>query len=442
MENLKSIAGTIIGSAIDAVKPDKLIRRHVKLRSNLLQIGAQHFRLDEFENIYLIGAGKASAYMAQEIEKVLGTRLSGGVVSVKYRHVAPCRKVRVFEAGHPVPDENGLAATGNILEIAEKAGEKDLVLCLISGGGSALLESLPPGIRLDEVQKVTELLLGSGADIEEINTVRKHLSRVKGGQLAQAIFPATCVSVIISDVIGDPLEAIASGPTAPDSTTFADAWRVMEKYGLPAKLPVAVRRYLAAGTAGEKPETLNPGDPVFRKVTNIILGNNLHALQAAKVQAEKLGFHTLILSSRIQGEAREVARVVAGVTQEILLNDLPLPKPACVLLGGETTVTLRGKGLGGRNQELALAALLAMKSVRQPFLISSCGTDGTDGPTDAAGGFAFPGMWETAEQKSLDPLSFLQKNDSYHFLQQTGGLINTGPTGTNVMDVILIIVPR
>ena len=442
MENLRTTANKIIRSAIDAVKPDKLIQKKVCIQNDLLRIGGHRFPLEKFDHIYVIGTGKASAFMALEIEKILGSRLSGGAVSVKYGHTAPCSKVNVFEAGHPVLDENGLAAAKEILEIAEKAGEKDLVICLISGGGSALLERLPAGVQLDDVQKVAELLLGSGANIEEINAVRKHLSLVKGGQLARAIFPATCVSLIISDVIGDPLEAIASGPTAPDSTTFADAWRVIEKYGLPAKLPATVRTYLKAGKEGEKPETLKPGDTAFRKVFNIILGNNLLALQAAKEKAEEAGFHTIILSSRIQGEAREVAKVLAGITQEILLNDLPLSKPACVLLGGETTVTLRGNGLGGRNQELALAALLEMKPVRQPYLIASCGTDGTDGPTDAAGGFAFPGMWETAAQKSLDPLFFLQRNDSYHFLQQTGGLIKTGPTGTNVMDVILLIVPR
>jgi glycerate 2-kinase len=441
MDKLIRDAHQIIDAAINAVKPDLLIRRRVKLKDGHLHIGREKFQLSDFEKIFIIGAGKASAFMAREMEEMLGQHLFYGVVSVKYGHSAPCRKIRILEAGHPVIDKNSLTATRDILEVAQQAGEKDLVLCLLSGGGSALLEQIPPNFSLPELQKVFELLLGCGANIEEINTVRKHLSLVKGGQLARAIAPATCASIILSDVIGDPLESIASGPTAPDSTTFQDAWQVIEKYQLPDKLPATIRQYLLSGVNGNLPETLKAEDPIFKRVHNIILGSNSESLKAAGKKAGALGYNTLILSSRIQGEAREVAKVLAGLVQEIRQNNAPVKKPACLLMGGETTVTLKGKGKGGRNQELALAALLAMKNARRKFLITSVGTDGSDGPTDAAGGMVHPGIWEQANSLGLNPLEYLQKNNAYPFLEKTGGLIKTGPTGTNVMDVIFALVP-
>jgi hydroxypyruvate reductase len=284
------------------------------------------------------------------------------------------------------------------------------------------------------------LLLGSGSNIEEINTVRKHLSLVKGGQLARAIAPAVCVSIILSDVIGDPLEAIASGPTAPDPTTFHDAWNVIEKYNLISDIPDVVVKHLDYGLKGDFPETLKPGDPIFKKIYNKILGNNMLALRTAQNTAQRLGYHCLILSSRIQGEAREVAQVLASIVQEIQQNGVPLNIPACVLTGGETTVTLKGKGRGGRNQELALAALLAMKGVRKEYIIVSCGTDGTDGPTDAAGGMAYPAVLKKAAELNLNAQDFLADNNAYPFLEQTDGLIITGPTGTNVMDITFALV--
>lgn len=441
MDKLIQDAHQIIDAAINAVKPDLLISRRVKLKNDLLQIGREKFQISDFENIFIIGAGKASAFMAREMEDLLEQHLFYGVVSVKYGHSAPCRKIRILEAGHPVIDKNSLAATRDILEVAQQAREKDLVLCLLSGGGSALLEQIPPNFSLPELQKVFELLLACGANIEEINTVRKHLSLVKGGQLARAVAPATCASIILSDVIGDPLESIASGPTAPDSTTYQDAWQVIEKYKLPDKLPATIRQYLLSGVNGNLPETLKANDPIFKRVHNIILGSNSEALKAAGKKASALGYNTLILSSRIQGEAREVAKVLVGLVQEIRQNDVPVKKPACLLMGGETTVTLKGKGKGGRNQELALAALLAMKNAHRKYLIASVGTDGSDGPTDAAGGMAHSGMWEQADTLGLNPLEYLQKNNAYPFLEKTGGLIITGPTGTNVMDVIFALVP-
>ncbi len=439
--SLREHAKQIYNKAIDVVKPDQLIERKIILYKHLLKIDDYTFDLRKFERIFVIGAGKASALMAKKLEQVLGSRLFYGIVSVKYGHAVTCQKIRILEAGHPVIDQNTLNATDQMLQILKDVSEKDLVLCLLSGGGSALLESLPENISLSHLQKVFEMLLSSGSNIEEINSVRKHLSLVKGGQLARAIYPATCLSFILSDVIGNPLDAIASGPTSPDPTSFQDAWRVLEKYNLLNDLPAPIKNHLSQGKQNKISETLKPNDPIFEKVYNVILGSNLMALDAAKKTAQELGYNTLILSSQIQGEAREVSKVVASIVQEILENDIPVTKPACLLLGGETTVTIRGKGKGGRNQELALAALLSMKKVKEKYLIVSCGTDGTDGPTDAAGGMADGVVWQEAVKLTLDPQKYLEENNAYPFLEKTGGLIKIGPTGTNVMDIIFALVP-
>lgn len=446
--NLREQAFAIFHAAIDAVKPEALIRQHLTLQDERLFFrGREILDLQAFERIYLVGAGKASAFMARALEALLGERISGGLVIVKYGHSAPCRRITIREAGHPLPDENGLNAAEALLSLTGQAGGKDLVICLISGGGSALLEKLPGseapggGITLEDLQETFRRLLECGATIEEMNALRKHLSLVKGGRLAAAIAPARCLTLAISDVIGDPPETIASGPTAPDPTTFADAWDAVRKYQLEDRLPAPVSGYLQKGLRGEAPETLKPGDPVFEKVENIILGNNLTALNAAREAAESLGFPALILSSRIRGEAREAARVIAAIVQEILAGGRPLPRPACLLFGGETTVTVRGSGKGGRNQEFALAALNELKNIPAPHILLSCGSDGGDGPTDAAGAFIDPEIYRAAEALDLDSRAYLQDNDAYHFFEQAGGLVKTGPTATNVMDIGIALVP-
>ena len=440
MNKLAADNRQIIDAAIRAVRPDALIRQKVKRERHVLSIGGLKTNLKNYARIFIVGAGKASAFMAREMEALLGENLSGGIVSVKYGHGTDCKKVKILEAGHPVIDRNTLAASDEILRLLDGAGEKDLILCLLSGGGSALLESLPGGILLSDLQQTFEQLLGCGAKIEEINTVRKHLSRVKGGQLARAAAPAECVSIILSDVIGDPLEAIASGPTAPDPTTFADALGVIDKYKIGQKIPAGILRYLTDGAAGKHPETLKHLDPVFCKIRNIVLGNNFEALLSAREKARELGYAAIILSSQIQGEAREVARVLAGLAAEVAARDLPVKKPACLLMGGETTVTLRGKGKGGRNQELALAALAAMKNAAFPFAIASCGTDGSDGPTDAAGGMISHELADKLRRSGESMQKYLDENDAYHFLEKHDALIKTGPTGTNVMDIIVALV--
>ncbi len=440
--NLTKVGIQLVQAAIEAVKPDRLIQEQVAVDGDTLVVQNHRVALKPVEQIFVVGMGKASASMALALEAILGERITDGAVVVKYGHGAPCRRVRVLEGGHPIVDRKGLKATEQVVALCQKAGPRDLVICLISGGGSALLEKIPPGITLDELQQTFQLLLHSGATIEQVNTVRKHLSLVKGGQLARFIAPAACLSLILSDVIGDPLEAIASGPTAPDATSFQDAWNVVERFGLVEQLPDSVRRYLRQGVKGQVPETVKPGDPLFRRVTNMVLGNNFRAVKTIERQARELGWHPLILTTRLQGEAREVARVLAALVEEEAYRALPVPRPACLILGGETTVTIRGTGKGGRNQELALAALLALKKLAHPYLLLSCGTDGTDGPTDAAGAWACGPLWQKARQLGLNPEEFLKNNDSYHFFEQVGGLIKTGPTGTNVMDVIVALIPE
>lgn len=439
--NLRRDANIILNAAIDAVRPTKLIRNQIALTGNVLRIMEMSFDLSQYQNLFIIGAGKASAFMAQSLEEIVGDGVSSGAVVVKYDHGAPCRKTKVLEGGHPIIDENSLSGTEQILTLAKEADENDLVFCLISGGGSALLERLPSGILLPDLQNTFKALLECGAAIEEINTVRKHLSLVKGGQLARAISPATCITLIISDVIGDPVESIASGPTAADPTTFQQTWKVIEKYKLADRLPAAVKKYLREGMEGKNPETLKPGDPIFNKTQNIVLGNNFLSLKNAEEAAQGLGYNTLILTSQIQGEAKEIARAISGMMAEITATGHPLARPACLLMGGETTVTIKGAGTGGRNQELVLSALLSLKNAAEPFLFVSCGTDGTDGPTDAAGGMISGETWTETRKLNLKPQQYLDNNDAYHFLEKIDGLIKTGPTGTNVMDIIFALIP-
>ena len=430
----------IFQAALAAVQPAQLIGEQLRLVNGQLCIGEQRFELGRGK-IYVIGAGKASAHMARALEGVLGEHIAAGLVTVKYGHRVPCRRVSIREAGHPLTDRAALEATAVILAMLQQCTAEDLVICLLSGGGSALLEQLPGEIALEALQETMRQLLACGATIHEINAVRKHLSRVKGGQLAQAVAPARCLSLIISDVIGDDLDVIASGPTAPDSSSFADALAVLEKYHLTENIPAAVLRHLRRGEAGKAAETGKPGDPVFAKVENIILGNNRRALAQAEAAAQRADYRTLVLSSRIQGEAREVAKVLAAVVQEIAASGQPLSRPAALLFGGETTVTVRGKGKGGRNQELALAALLALEGLEAPYAFLSGGTDGTDGPTDAAGAVFGPAIWEQIRAKQFDPRAFLADNDAYHFFEPAGGLLKTGPTGTNVMDIGIVLLP-
>lgn len=388
--------------------------------------------LKKYERIYVVGAGKASGTMALAAESVLRKRIVDGCVNVKAGDPTVCKRIELRPCGHPIPDRRGVNGAEQIIRICERAGERDLVICLWSGGASALAPYPAGHITIAEKQYTTKLLLDCGANIHELNAVRKHISRFKGGLLAKAAFPAHVLSLILSDVVGDDLDVIGSGPTAPDSSTFASALAVLEKYGLRTRVPKTVQAYLEKG----EHETPKPGDPVFQRVENVIIGNNQKALEAAAAQARRFRYNTIILGSTLEGETRDVGRMHAAIARQIRLQGQPLAAPACVISGGETTVTIRGKGKGGRNQEFVLAAALDIAGL-EDVVVMSVGTDGTDGPTDAAGAVA---DGATVARSDRDAAADLANNDSYPFFDRLGDLLKTGPTGTNVMDLHLVLV--
>jgi glycerate 2-kinase len=433
----RRLADAILRSALDAVDPFKAVCAALHLSGSLLTAGDRQYDLSSFRRIFVVGAGKAGAPMAQAVESILDGRISGGYVNVRYGCSLPTSTVQIREAGHPVPDEQGLEGTRQIVETVRQADENDLVICLISGGGSALLTLPDDNISLADNQAVTQAMLSCGATINEINTVRKHLSQVKGGHLAQVVYPATVISFILSDVVGNPLDIIASGPTVPDSSTFDDAWDIVRKYDLEGRLPQPVLAILQAGLRGEIPETPKPGDPVFDKVQNLIVASNYVAAIAAEKKAAELGFRTLLLSTYVEGEAREVAKVLGGIAREIADTGRPLPRPACIICGGETTVTIRGEGRGGRNTELALSAAVAIQGTRD-VMVFSAATDGSDGPTDASGAYAYGDTVTRGRNLGLNVLEYLHNNDSYNFFARLGDLAKSGPTNTNVNDLVFV----
>ena len=391
------------------------------------------------ERVLVVGAGKASARMCQAVEGVLGEWVDGGLVVVKTGHTVPTARVEVVEAAHPVPDARGLEAAERIVELVQGADESTLIVVLISGGGSALLPLPAEGITLEEKQRVTDLLLSVGADIGEMNTVRKHLSAVKGGWLARRAAPAAVLTLILSDVVGDRLDVIASGPTVPDRSSFADAIEVLRRHGVFDQVPPSVRQRFEAGARGELEETPKAGDPCFARCRHVLVGTNAAALEACCRAAEQQGFTPLLLSSVIEGESREIARMHAAIARECRRSGSPVAPPCCVVSGGETTVTIKGSGKGGRNQELALASAFDLDGLDGVALLSA-GTDGTDGPTDATGAIAFGDTLARARAAGLDARRHLEDNDAYPFFDALGDLIKTGPTGTNVMDVHLVLV--
>jgi glycerate 2-kinase len=431
-------------AALDAVDPGEAIYRHLRLENDTLIVDECPYDLNRFEHVWIAGGGKAVSPMIAALVETLQDRLSGGVAVTKYGH-APAAAlegsapVRVLEAGHPVPDAASVDGARQLAETAAMAGEMDLVICPLSGGASALLTLPVSGVELADVQLLTDQLLRSGATINELNTVRKHLSQIKGGGLARIAAPATVIGLILSDVVGDPLDVIASGPTAPDTTTFADAWATLERHQLTETAPASILQRLRAGLNGVVPDTPKPDDPIFEKVHNVVVGSNRLAAEAAVEMAQGLGLNTLLVSTFIEGEAREVARVAAAIAKEIRQHGRPVAPPACVVWGGETTVTVHGDGRGGRNQELALASAVALEGWTDVVLVALA-TDGTDGPTDAAGALATGDTVARARQQGLDPGDFLARNDSYRFFESLGDLIITGPTQTNVNDLLFLYV--
>jgi len=435
---LRREAVAILKAALAAVDPYNATRRVLRLDRRGLVAAGRACPLAPGARVIVVGAGKAGAPMARAAEDVLNDRITAGAVVVKAGYTAPLRRIVLREAGHPVPDAAGQAAAREILEAVTGLGPRDLVICLISGGGSALLPAAQDGITLDDMMRTTDLLLRSGAAIGEINTVRKHLSRIAGGRLVAAASPARVLTLVVSDIVGTPLDAIASGPTVPDPTTYADALRVLESRRLLDRVPRAVRETLRRGAAGALPETPKPRDPAFRRAHVAVVADNATAARAALRKARQLGFHAQLLSTYLEGEAREVGRVLAGIARQIVRSDEPVRRPACLVAGGETTVTVRGNGRGGRNQELALAAAGGLDGVSDALLVSFA-TDGTDGPTDAAGAVADGTTLSRAQAMGLDPAAYLANNDSYSFFDALGDLIRTGPTNTNVTDLMLIL---
>ncbi len=431
----------IADRAIEAVSPGPAMRSGVKRQGNRIFVDGVEYDLADFERVLILGAGKASAAMAQALEDILGDRLTFGMVVTKYGHGLTLHKTEVLEAGHPVPDAAGERAAGRLLDLAEAVTENDLVFCLISGGASALVPAPIPPVTLAHKQATTRKLLQCGATINEINAIRKHLSRFKGGRLAKALEPATVVTLIISDVVGDHLDVIASGPTAPDESTFADCRAIVDRYGLCGPIPDAVDRLIAEGNARGRPETCKAGDSCFDRVQNVIIAGNAMALEGAAQAAREQGYTTVITDRTMEGEAREVARRLVRLAGEYCAGHHGQKPPVCLLAGGETTVTIQGNGKGGRNQEFALAAAIEMAGMREyrnRLAVISLGTDGTDGPTDAAGALALPGT--VSPDRIESARAHLDNNNAYAFFTETGTLLKTGPTRTNVMDVAAILV--
>lgn len=463
----------VLSAALQAVEPGAAVARYVQRNGDMLVIAGQEYDLRRYARLWIVGAGKAGAPMAQRMAFILGNRLSGGLVIVKEGYaskssasvahalIAPNShtpgpvkatqtagsesilgnamptNLRLIEAGHPIPDQRGVDGAAQIANLLSDLKQDDLVICLISGGGSALLVSPAADLTLADLQALTAALLACGASIYEINILRKHLEQLKGGGLARLAAPATLVTLVLSDVVGDPLEVIASGPTVPDPSTFSDAWDVLQRYNLQDQIPRPLVERLARGCRGELPDTPKPGDPLFDQVRNIIIGSNLQAAQAAIQQAQEEGFHTLLLTTQLQGEARQAGRFLAAIARQIAANDQPLSRPACLLAGGETTVSITGDGLGGRNQELALGAVADLAGLEQVALVTLA-TDGGDGPTNAAGAVVTGQTLHRARQMGLDPARYLARNDAYHFFAQLGDLIYTGPTQTNVTDLAFL----
>jgi glycerate 2-kinase len=439
LAQLRQDARAIFDAGVAAADSYHAMEHHVSIENGILGVAGKEYDLDHYQRVLVTGFGKASARMAQALEDLLGNRISGGVINVKRGYAVPLRAITVNEANHPLPDQAGYHGARAIVELAQGAGQRDLIFCLISGGGSALLPYPADGITLEEKCQTTQVLLDCGATIQEVNTIRKHISKVKGGRLAKLAFPAKTISLILSDVIGDSLDSIASGPTAPDSTMFADCLSIIQHYGIEGRFPPAVLQLLRYGASGTVQDTPKARDAVFANVHNVVVGSNRLALEAARRKAQALGYNSLLLSSFIEGETTVVAALHAAVAKELHSSGHPVERPACVISGGETTVTMRGSGLGGRNQQFALAAAVEIAGLSNVVVLSG-GSDGTDGPTDAAGALADGTTVKRAKEIGLDARTALHNNDSYHFFEPLGDLLITGPTFTNVMDLRVVLV--
>ncbi len=440
----------VFRAALDRVDPYLMLKRGLTIEDNTLCVSTEHsektFDLRDFDRIAVIGTGKASAVMAHAMEDVLGDRLTEGVISTKYGFGQELRKIEIIEAGHPVPDDNSVKAAQQIARLARQADAKTLVICLISGGGSALMaapyEDERTRLTLADKQNVTRTLLACGTDITEINCLRKHLSLIKGGRLAGLLYPATTICLILSDVVGDSLDSIASGPTAPDQSTFELADAIIRKYDIREELPSPVRLLLERGLAGDAPDTPSPDSEAFAKVYNFLIGTNYQSLLAAARKARELGMEPFIHTDCLEGEAKETARSLFSMAR--FRSRYGVEKPTLLIFGGETTVTLsQDHGKGGRNQEIALAFLNELKRAgkgMENVILLAASTDGNDGPTDAAGAWASLNILKKAEEAQISPVQYIARHDAYHFFDKIGELYKTGPTRTNVGDIQLLLI--
>jgi glycerate-2-kinase len=435
----RKLALESLEAALNAGDPKQMLKSRLLLENSTLKVNGHSFNLDKVKNIYVVGGGKASGSMAEAVEQILDKRITCGLVNVPHGNQNRTNRIKLHGANHPVPDEAGVEGTRRMLDIVERAERSDLIICLISGGGSSLMP-LPRGsISLEDKREITQALLKSGATINEFNTVRKHISDFKGGWLAKKAYPAAILNLILSDVVGDPLDFIASGPTVPDSTTFNDALEVLKKYDLWAAAPRSVKKVLSEGEKGLIPETPKADDEAFKRVYNVVVGNNRSSSLAACERLKSAGLKTLLLTATLEGEARHVGVVLASIAREVSVSGNPVEKPAGIVAGGEATVTVTGKGSGGRNQELVLAAASKLKG-SDGIVLASLSTDGIDGPTDAAGAVVDGKTAMRALKTGLAPEKFLAENNSYRFFLRLSDLILTGPTGTNVNDVSVIVV--
>jgi hydroxypyruvate reductase len=452
MRDCLADAEAIFRAALERVDPLAMMQRVLALDGDILLVTTEtechRYDLRQYKRLFVLGMGKASGRMALGLERLLGERITAGVVAVKEGYRETLSRIRLLESAHPVPDARGEAAAREVLAMAGQAGPDDLVIVLVSGGGSAILAAplTLPGrpLALADKQAATRALLACGATIHEINCVRKKLSAVKGGRLAAAIAPATCLGLLLSDVVGDDLDVIASGPTVPDSTCGRDALAVVDRYGVRESIGDNVLAVLEDVAAGRAPETPKAGDPIFDQMRTVLIGTNYQALLAARDKAAELGYATLVLTSHLAGESREMANLFLGVAKDVAEYGMPLPRPACLIAGGETTVTLRGPGKGGRNQEMALAFLAGLagepRNVEEAVFLAAS-TDGSDGPTDATGAFASLAILRQGQQLGLDARDYLAANDAYHYFEAVDRLLKTGPTNTNVCDVKVLLVP-
>jgi glycerate-2-kinase len=435
----RTLALDCLEYSVNAVDAAKLLRAKVALKNNRLNAGSYCFDLSKFRRVFVVGGGKAAGAMAHALEDVLGIRITAGFVNVPHGDQHKTNVIKLQGASHPVPDEAGVEGARKMLRLVEQADEHDLVVVLLSGGGSSLMPFPREGISLEHKRELTGKLLKSGAKIDEINVVRKHLSCFKGGWLAKKAFPASVLNLIVSDVVGDSLESIASGPSVPDSSTFSDVRRVLERYDLWKSAPSSVRKLVLEGEKGVVEETPKSDDACFTRVSSVVLGNCRVLALAAVDFLKSKSLNTLLLTSSLEGEAKTVGTILSSIACEAAVSGKPVVKPAAIVAGGETVVTVHGKGVGGRNQELALSAALKLQDL-DGAVVASLSSDGVDGPTDAAGAIVDGKTLQRAGVLGLDAEAFLADNDSYGFFSKLGGLIFTGATGTNVNDISLIVV--